>query len=354
MNCILNKKDFQKEITTANKFSDKVLGNFSFKLEDGNLTTYTHSSLGLYAFNSATEGTVGKCTVNASRLLQALKSLPEGELKFKTTEKLLKLSVNKASASIPLYTYQEMQTMDIDGTEIYFTDIEVNAIKTAFASTNDNDVRLFSKAVFVNQVSDTQIDFVGTNGKSLSYAPVVTIGYPKFEPFCLPYHVAEWIIANKSEKDMLVITNNTNIKIVSGSKSLVAPLLNIKYPAYQKLLDKDISGINIKLPTKELSDIITRLVTFANIDRDKKVIFTLKENALDVFWGSSDEILEDSINVLYYGETMQFGLHALFLQNALKTFDEEFINISFKAPNCPLKLFGNNPNSYHLIMPMVV
>ena len=164
------------------------------------------------------------------------------------------------------------------------------------------------------------------------------------------------LLSDKNIKDVFININNNNILFKIENTLINSPLINDKYIDINKILPNEFNyliEINKKNLIKSISRITTiisdpfKLIIKLKIKNDKLII---ESNDDEI--GSSKEILEIKNN---NKKEIDLYLNSIFLNDAIKSINEENININIIDENKPLIINSKNDNkAIQLILPIKI
>ena len=117
-----------------------------------------------------------------------------------------------------------------------------------------------------------------------------------------------------------------------GSRQLVARLLDVNFPDYEKILSKNNDRV-AKVPTAASQAAIRRVALFSS-ERSRGVKLTFEKNSLTVA-SASQELGEgtETLDVSFDGEPLSIGLNAQYLLDFLEEAETESVRLELKDEN---------------------
>ncbi|MCL2219217.1 MAG: DNA polymerase III subunit beta [Chitinispirillia bacterium] len=330
MSVLIQKKDLceamQKAIPVVpNKTALLILSNFKLSYSDSELeimATDADHSLRVTAPASG-DGNL-EITVNARKILDQVKELPEGELKLYLDGLVLIMETERG-----LYKIAGAAPDDFPGIPTVENGVELDMgifalrdmiQKSAFAVAKD-ETRIFLSGVLWELSSD-KAGMVATDGHRLGYS---------FIGMNLPVNdTISKIVSHKSVQMLLRITDaksqDEQLKVVIGDKyvsfstqafTMVSRLVEGQYPDYNKVIPKNNPKIVIA-DRVALLDVVRRVAVLAS-QKSHLIHLRFKEGAMEAtvmnreIGGEAREV----IDVQYTGEEHLMGINGQFLSEVL-------------------------------------
>lgn len=343
-----------------------ILSNVLLETVDSSLhVTATDLEVGMKSIYPADIQTQGKITVNAKKLYEIVKELPNQQIIFSTKEndwveircgKVYFNIVGLSADEFPYFpTVNEENLLEIESSLLRGM-IE----KTSYAICNDdtkyNLNGLFTKAETTEQ--DGQIlKMVATDGHRLSIASCPLNGLTGQE-------LAKGVILPKKgvyELKKIAEENTGSLKfgfmdnsaVVKQSDSfMVMRLIDGEFPDYNRVIPK----LNERTITIKKDDFTHSVRRMAILSSEKFKGIMLEISTSNIKISSSNPELGDAmeeIDVIYDGEPLTVRFNARYLLDVLAVTETDRLVMKFKDELAPSIILPENSNSFlAVIMPM--
>jgi len=168
----------------------------------------------------------------------------------------------------------------------------------------------------------------------------------------------EYIIPKKAvnlirsiiQDDVTIVYDDKNMKLISGSVTLIARLIDGKFPNYEAVIPKENPNL-FTFNRKDLLSTLKRLSVFAN-KQTNQVKFTFGEHIVvesqDVDYNNRGREL---FKGQYSGDNLVIGFNARYLASILSNFTEDTLTLQMSEPNRPAVIESNG--LLNLVMPVL-
>ena len=362
MELTIDKKDLQNILKKAIAATEKksalpILSNFLLEAKDDKLTVQaTDLEVHVAVSVIAKVENEGKACVNAKRLTEIARLLPENQVYIKLEYNSLKIKSGKTKYSLPtappedfpgLYPFPEENAFVVSGDEL------LNSIqKTIYATSKEEST--FSLQGVKYKSYDSKIDSVATDGHRLALYRLDKNGNGEIDSIIPPKALNELRKLLTGVEDVEIASSQQYVFFRTKEWILMSRLLEGIFPDYTNVIPQEFS-IEIKLNKKEFLEAVKRVSAVVEGDL-KPVKLTLTENKLTLraFSPEFGEAI-DEIDIQYEGEEFSIGFNARYLIDAVDVIDEEEIFIKFTTPNSQTMIVpSENENYLAIIMPMEV
>jgi DNA polymerase III subunit beta len=281
----------------------------------------------------------GSITVPARKLFDICRALPEGNIKIEFKSDNLLLSIGKSRYKLSTlgakdYPLMASKAQSGDGLlgsaavasfVIQGADLKDLISRTAFAMGN-NDARYYLNGLFL-ELSD-KVRVVATDGHRLAVCDLASeVSVPETVGVIIPRKAVGEMGRLFSDGGHLTLSFGSGyIRADSADASLVANLIDGKYPDYQRVIPTGLNG-TITANRAYLASALSRASILAN-EKIRGVKLTPSNNVLEIEASNPDsEIAVDLIDVEFSGESFEVGFNVTYLIDALKSFGGESIEI---------------------------
>ena len=301
----------------------------------------------------------GTVVVFCDRLLEILRSLPNGEIDFSLDENLM-LSISprttkvnfklKCIAADKFPVQQEVdENLFIEYPQKEFIDM---IIKTLFAI-SDDETRFFLNGVYLEK-TDNSFNMVASDGRRLALiAKGGNAIKGTIKGIIIPPKILNIVKKNASgEGNLRFAITDKNIFIKLGDHLFTSNLIEGKFPNYQKVIpEHNEYKISVKRQTLEES---LKRVSILIENKTRSVFFQLSDNNLVV---SSEESevgkAQEEISCDYSGPPTTLTFNYYYLLEPLRVIDSDMIDIEFNDAKKAVILKPKDDKQYvNIIMPL--
>ncbi len=339
-----------------------VLENFLFEIKDGALSVYaTDLEISLKAsLNIVAEENV-KILLPAKLLYDVIRSLkettivfqilPEGKVHLKTDSGKYNLSYldHEEFPEIPDFPNEtdkeELSELNINGAELRFA-LE----KTAFAMSREEMRPAMTGTLF--EFTEEGLRFVATDGHRLANLLNKKITPDIEAQYVLPERAISVILKILDEKDVKIYLSRTHMAFKLNEFELISRLIKQKYPDYKSVIPLE-NEFTLKVDTKELHDVIKRMMLFATTNT-KRVKFSISDNNLEISAEDLDLGASGTENIpcKYSGEPIEIGFNSSYVHDVLSHLatDKEVIFKLHSPTKAVVVLPTEEKENYDLMM----
>jgi DNA polymerase-3 subunit beta len=316
-----------------------ILSNILLKAADGHLSfTSTDLDLTLLSQAEARISRPGSVTVPARKLFDLIRNLPEADVALKLMDNhYLGVTCQRSSFRLVAQPAEDFPTVP-----------KVEAKKgVSFAL--DLWKRLTRKVLYAVSAEETRFQLMGAllKDRGKEYELVATdghrlalINFPKDDAKATIPNV---LIPKKALAEILKMDGGTDARLdirhsenhllfTVGNRQLVARLLDVNFPDYEKILSKNNDRVAIA-PTTATKDAIRRVSLFSS-ERSRGVKLSFEKGLLTV--ASASQELGDgteTLDVDFDGEPLSIGLNAQYLLDFLEEAETESVRLELKDEN---------------------
>jgi DNA polymerase III subunit beta len=359
MNLIMSKQTLLPILTnivqaTATHGSKPITEAILFSVKDKVLTICGTDAVVMLNKNIPVECIDGQFLLNARRLLSIIKAMSDDTIVFDKAE-TVKISSGKSKFELATYgDTSDFPTMPAMEYETQFTTNSVemfNRIVSAMAFTSDDNLRAVLTAVYLES-SPEGLNIVATDSVRLvHYKTNIMIDNISV---MLPKRAIE-ILKNLPKESVSIGISESGIKFETGDYTLIARLINGKYPAYKAIIPQgaDIRAICDK---DSLLSSLARMSLVANpITKLIKFKFTQHEVEVSAQDSNSSSGGAETLTCGYNGAEMTIGFNYSKLIELLKLISGDVIHFDILSPKKPVIIRDPKDESLlALIMPSSV
>lgn len=344
MELTVKRGDFLNELTlmqgvVERKNTIPILSNILLRAADGHLSfTSTDLDLTLLSQAEAKVSRPGSVTVPARKLFDLIRNLPEAEVALKLMDNhYLGVTCQRSNFRLVAQPAEDFPTVP-----------KVEA-KKGVSFPLDLWKRLTRKVLYAVSAEETRFQLMGAllKDKGKEFELVATDGhrlalvdFPKDDPkgtlpnVLIPKKALAEILKMDGGADArLEIRHSENhLLFTIGSRQLVARLLDVNFPDYEKILSKNNDRV-AKAPTTACKDAIRRVSLFSS-ERSRGVKLSFEKGTLTVA-SNSQELGEgiETLDVEFEGEPLSIGLNAQYLLDFLEEAEAASVRLELKDEN---------------------
>jgi DNA polymerase-3 subunit beta len=308
---------------------------------------------------AAENAEAGTTTVNARKLLDICRALPNGAmLQISQTEDRLKIQSGHSRFNLQSLPAQDFPRLD-EGEHweerIKLTEKQLRNLleKTAF-SMAQQDVRYFLNGVLL-ELNGAELAAVATDGHRLarshtSLSAAVDNPRQAIVPRKAVHELGRFL--RDTEESITLEMNPSHLRFSRPGAVLTTKIIDGKFPDYRSVMTQNLTQTVIT-ERSELYDVLARAAVLTN-EKYRGVRLELDQGSAKVVAHNPDqEEARDEIAVEYSGEAIEIGFNVTYLMEALRALTETKVEIRVQDGNsgCLLQSPGDETTQY-LIMPM--
>jgi DNA polymerase-3 subunit beta len=368
MELTLRRGDFLNELTlmqgvVERKNTIPILSNILLKASDGHLDfTSTDLDLTLLSRAKAAVSRPGSVTVPARKLFDLIRNLPEADVALKLHDNhYLGVTCERSTFKLVAQPAEDFPTVPkVEG-------------KGQLTFPLESWKRLTRKVLYAVSAEETRFQLMGAlfKDKGKEFELVATDGhrlalvdFPRGDAkgslpnVLIPKKaLAEILKMDGGEKENLEVRHSENHLLFSvGSRQLIARLLDVNFPDYEKILAKD--NDRVATASRAACQGAIRRVALFSSERSRGVKLTFDGNELTVA-SASQELGEgtETLDIDFAGEPVTIGLNAQYLLDFLDEAETEKVRFELKDENtqCVCKPEGDISSAsryLYVVMPM--
>lgn len=360
----IEKNLFSDALSTAahavpNKSTLQILNNFLIHLE-GNMLEISATDMDLGVnLNLEVNGLEnGKVVVNAKKLQEVVKSLPNMPLSFTVEDYQVTIQSGSFVANLTgfdamefpaLPTVSANTSLNISSSELSFL-----AEKTLFAVSNDI-TRMALNGVYLEHPED-RVSLIATDGHRLGKAEIELSGAAWDQGVIIPPKPLSFALrAVKPDTDLEVSMNDSHLCISTDNMQVFSKLIEGPYPKYQSVIPQQFEKTAIA-PRDEFIAVVNRVATMANA-RTRQIKLSFNSGSAEVSTRNQDigGKSQENVSLQYEGESgFPISFNASFLSDILKMCpsDEVKFKMNTSVGACVIEPIGEGLDFFFLIMPL--
>lgn len=300
----------------------------------------------------------GNTTVFCDKMLNILRSLPEGDIQFTLEDGMFEIKPVSQSIDFKLRTINsdEFPALEEPGDVPYFKVPQKSFIdmgnQTIFAISED-ETRFFLCGLYLERNS-SGMNMVGTDGRRLSIVErTFDDEIPMFSPIIIPpkfFQELKKLCNDEGVLDFCITENLLFAKV--GNRSFYTTLIKGQYPNYRRVIPDSQSYIC----TMRIQDMLDALKRVSLLVENKAKRIFLDISTSGVLLTSDESEAGEAKEIIpcqYEGPDSKVSLNYTYLLNPLKVMEGEYFSINFTEPTRAMTVKpDSNRDYYHIIMPM--
>lgn len=302
----------------------------------------------------------GQCTVNARKLLDICKALPEdSDIEINVEDDQFHISSGKSKFNLKTLDakdYPRIETQNwIERFRITNKDIRSLINKTSISMAHQ-DVRYFLNGILFD-INKSQIVSVATDGHRLSKTEVSIDGEISSEEnihAIIPRKAVIELskIFNDTEEFITVEMNKHHIRFTLDEYIFTSKLIDGKFPDYKAVMGVSLP-IEVRLNRLHFLEILQRASILTN-EKFRGVRLAFSDDVLSVTSNNPDqEKASDEMSIDYQNDEIEIGFNVNYIVDVLKTLNDEDVSLFIRDSNSSCVLSApNDTKSKYLIMPM--
>ncbi len=302
----------------------------------------------------------GNTTVFCDKFLGILRSLPDGEVEFDSSDGRLVIrptgkKIDFQLKSIAADKFPEIQEIEEDH---YFPfpqkDLNEMISETIFA-VSDDETRYFMNGVFMEQ-QEGKLSMVATDGRRLSLiGREVDANVGAFDGVIVPPKILQLIRKLSSgEGNLSLAVSDKNIYVKFDNQRISSTLIEGQFPNYRRVIPESQSQ-ELTVDRLELIEALKRVSLLVE-QKSRRVRLELADGVLTLKSEESEiGVAQEEIACSYQGPAVSIALNYLYLSEPLRVMEDEKVSLRFTEPSKAISLYPvPEKDFFHIIMPMQV
>jgi DNA polymerase-3 subunit beta len=373
MELTVGKAELQKELQLCQGVVEKrstipILSNVLLRAADGRLQiAATDLDVTILSSCGARVTTPGGVTIEAKRLFDIVRSLPDEDVHF-TLQENNSINVESGTAKfrllgLPAEDYPTLPTVDVtDAYTIPLDELKTMVGKVKFAITHEETRFQLNGALL--KVQPNKMEMVATDGHRMALInfPSGIAGKGKKATdltILVPRKALDEILRLESGEDGTVRfgVSENQLFFEAGDRRLLARMIDVNFPNYMEVISRD-NDRRVMVDRERLLQTIKRISLVAN-ERTRAVRFDFSAGKLTV--SSTNPELGDAretVPIDYAGQPFFVGLNAAYVMDFLSATDTPSVSLDLKDENSqcigrPASTAEDLPYDYlYVVMPM--
>jgi DNA polymerase-3 subunit beta len=301
----------------------------------------------------------GSICLQAKKLFEIVRSLPEAEIEIKVEDgEQVKISCLKSRfkmVGLGKDNFPEVKTLEADTVRLPASLLATFIGRTQFAITNEESRYALNGAKF--EISDNGVRMIATDGHRLSFIEKQDKFYEgeKIDVLIPRKTLGELArLSAESEGTVEFAKDDNHLYFKVGKRLLSSRRLSGQFPNYELVLPKN-NEHRAKVDANVIASAIRRVALMAD-ERSHSVKFEATTNSLKIS-SQAAEVGEshDEIALDYSGPDITAGFNAQYLLDFFTVISDGEVYLEFKDGNSQVQLKSGTENEYdfrYIVMPM--
>src|SRR5580765_5511049 len=344
MELTVRRGDFLNELTlmqgvVERKNTIPILSNILLKATDGHLDfTSTDLDLTLLSRAKASVSRPGSVTVPARKLFDLIRNLPEAEVALKLHENhYLGVTCERSSFRLVAQPAEDFPTVPrVEGKgEIGFPlDLWKRLTRKVLYAVSAEETRFQLMGALLKD-KGKEFELVATDGHRLALIDFAKAGSGAkgaLPNVLIPKKALSEILKMDGGTELTIRHSENHLLFSVGNRQLIARLLDVNFPPYEKILSKGNDKVAI-VPRAACQAAIRRVALFSS-ERARGVKLSFEKNLLTL--ASASQELGDgteTLDITYDSEPLSIGLNAQYLLDFLDEAETENVRLELKDEN---------------------
>jgi DNA polymerase III subunit beta len=342
MELTVRRGDFLNELTlmqgvVERKNTIPILSNILLKASDGHLNfTSTDLDLTLLSAAEAKVSRPGSVTVPARKLFDLIRNLPEADVALKLMDNhYLGVTCERSNFRLVAQPAEDFPTVPkVEGKgEISFPlDLWKRVTRKVLYAVSAEETRFQLMGALLKD-KGKEFELVATDGHRLALIDFPKSGTKGELPNVLiPKKAVAEILKMDGGGDLVIRHSENHLLFSVGNRQLIARLLDVNFPDYEKILSKGNDKVAI-VPRVACQAAIRRVALFSS-ERARGVKLSFEKNLLTLA-SASQELGEgtETLDISYDAEPLSIGLNAQYLLDFLDEAETEKVRLELKDEN---------------------
>ena len=303
----------------------------------------------------------GKAVLNAKKLHDIVKELPESEVHIKQEDNnWVTIKCQKSIFRLPGLSAEEFPVFP-DYSQNSLIDFNTKTLKemirkTSFAISTDETRKGISGLLLELEKGNSSM--VGTDGHRLVYIqrPFTkgTSGEKERIEYLLPRKLVNELskFIEDEEQTISFSVKDNFLAFIQGKQAIVSRSIDGKFPNYRQVIPKE-NNLSISINKENLSQAMRRVVLLAD-EHSKMVRLKAKLNLLSLDSDTADQgAAKEELLVDYKGDDVTIGLNGRYVLDILNVIEDDNVTLKLKdKDHSCLIITKKDPGFLSLIMPM--
>ncbi len=343
------------------------LSNVSIETTENSevIISATSTVMGFKSHIPADIAVEGTTKIVCDKLLNILRSSPEGEIEFETLDNFTFIRPKTRTVDFKLNHISEYSDVVDTGNNSLIPNGETFEIpqkefahmidQTIFAISND-ETRTYMNGLFIkSDVDNSTLRMVSTDGKRLSIISKKIEGkLQKIDGVIVPQRIFQITRRLLSKEGMILLSvDETGIYIRIANQWISSALITGSFPDYERVIPEN-QDYSIIIEKKILLEALKRTAIFE--DSSKRVHIRLRNNEMTILSKEKDTgEAEEKISCKYEGEEIILAVNHQFIEQPVRAMDSDSVAVLFTNNTRALTIQPEvEMDFFHVVMPMQV
>lgn len=303
----------------------------------------------------------GSIILNATLLANIINKMPDGEVSFKTDEKLLTIiecnDIEFTILGLSSEEYPDMPSISNDKEFSLSHDLLKNMISQTLFSVAQNDQNpILTGSLF--DIKDSILHIVSVDGVRLALRKEKINVLEDFQ-FVVPgkslgeiVKLLSRLVLEEEDEKVKISVSNKHISFSINGYIVISRLLEGNFLDYETAIPKE-TQTTITIDTKTFLDSINRASIIISEKAKSPIRCTFANNNIKLFCETSIGKVNDSIAVKIDGPEVKIGFNNRFMADALKASECDQLKLEINGPISPIKIMPIDDDSFlFLVLPV--
>jgi len=303
----------------------------------------------------------GKITVNAKKIFEIVKELPEEKVTINSKENnWIEIKCKNSKFNILALSPEEFPTINnVETDKNIKIDSKIlnNIIDKTFSAISTDETKYNLNGLFIHQTEAKTLKVISTDGHRLTlfeYEDILDDNDLFVKGVIIPRKgiIELKKISENIDEELKISISDNNLIASNTELLLIIRLIDGEFPDYKRVIPANLENFAI-INTNKLSQALRRISILAN-EKSRGINLIFKNNILELN-SSNPEYgnASDFIDIDYSGIDINIGFNAKYLIDVLSNIESENIKIYISDNISPCLVTCENSNTYQsVIMPM--
>ncbi len=320
----------------------------------------TDLEIGSKAYYSANVIKPGSVTMNARKLFDIVRELPDQEIHLiKEDSNWTTLKCGKSKFRLPGMSPEDFPALPEYSDEAI---MEFNAatlkemIKKTFFAVSPDETRQALNGLLLER-EDSKAILVGTDGHRLSMIsrPLLKVmDSDEKQSYLLPKKAVSELLKqmDNDENSFVFSEKNSHLAFIQGKQVIVSRKIDGKFPNYRQVIPSG-NDKKVTVDREQFQRALKRVALLAD-DKSKMVRFEIADGLMSLISDNTEMgTAREELAIDYQGESMFVGLNARYLLDVLGVIEYDTVTLNMKNENhsCLITI-DEDPDYKSIVMPM--
>lgn len=344
------------------KGATPILSHLLIRAEKGGIVIEaTDLEIGIRAFYPANASPEGSVTLNARKLYDIIRELPDMEIHMiKEDNDWVTLKCGNSKFRLPGLPAADFPVLPEYSSESlmeFSCPLLGEMIRKTFFAVSPDETRQALNGLLLEK-ENGKVNLVGTDGHRLAWItrPVLKTTLPEKEKssYLLPKKALSELLKlmDDEESTFSFSEKGSHLAFIQGRQVIVSRKIDGKFPNYRQVVPPD-NNLKIKIDREELHHALKRVSLLAD-EKSRMVRFDIQKGNLTLVSDNSDlGAAKEELPISYDGEDVSVGLNAKYVLDVLNVIEDREIVLNLKDQNHSCMITVENDKDYlGIVMPM--